>query len=464
MELKEKQQEAIDAANDPQVDTIYLIGAVGTGKTDIAAHIGISIADAFPKTYWTVFRKNISTAKRTVIPSYLGMLDRMNYIQGEDFSYNGQDYEIRFPNKSIIGFIEADESKDRQGRKIKGINATATHVDEPDELSETMYITAGSRRGRRNENGQPSLTIFSLNPTDVVHIKSIYMCYRYPEKHGALPPNVRVIEFGIEDSWQSEEDIASMMTNPDWWVQRYLCNNWEFQDQSKTLFKSSLFAKAMTSQYGHGKKSTGYDVAREGVDRSVSADWENFTLIDGEIVKDKEDVVETGTQAEWLIAHSDHNSIGYEDTAVDGVGVGVGVIDGGKDRGAEFAVFKSGYKPDPYLTFEDEAKTKEQAEKSEELMSFNNLRSQVAYLLAMALDSGKVKILDSYPFLNEFINEAQQHHHEYKEKMFILESKESIKKRTGKSPDIFDSVLMGFWRQLVREERIEWPTAEDLFD
>ncbi len=61
------------------------------------------------------------------------------------------------------------------------------------------------------------------------------------------------------------------------------------------------------------------------------------------------------------------------------------------------------------------------------------------------LDSGKVKI-SGFPFLNEFIKEAQMHHHEYKDKVFVLESKESIKKRLGKSPtSIFDSTLMGFW-------------------
>ncbi len=53
--------------------------------------------------------------------------------------------------------------------------------------------------------------------------------------------------------------------------------------------------------------------------------------------------METGKQAEWLIEHSNNFAIGYENIAVDGVGVGVGVIDGGKDRGAEFAVFKSGF-------------------------------------------------------------------------------------------------------------------------
>ncbi len=38
LELKPKQQSVVDIGNDcPEVDTIYLIGAVGTGKTNIAA-------------------------------------------------------------------------------------------------------------------------------------------------------------------------------------------------------------------------------------------------------------------------------------------------------------------------------------------------------------------------------------------------------------------------------------------
>ncbi len=65
----------------------------------------------------------------------------------------------------------------------------------------------------------------------------------------------------------------------------------------------------------------------------MAAGGENLTLIDGSITKDSERAVKRQT-AEWLIEHSD-SAIGYENIAVDGVGVGVGVIDGSKDRGAE---------------------------------------------------------------------------------------------------------------------------------
>lgn len=192
--LKPTQQKAIDAANDPRVSTIVLIGAVGTGKTDVAAHISLSIAYSFPRTYWPVIRQNISTAKRSVIPSYLNMLDLMNLEEGDDYRYNRQDFEIIFDhNGSKIGFVVADVTKDRQGRKIKGINASGNHIDEADELEQTMFITANSRRGRRNEQGQPSLSIVTMNPNDT-HLKTLYYD---PWKAGALPPDTVVIEFTL---------------------------------------------------------------------------------------------------------------------------------------------------------------------------------------------------------------------------------------------------------------------------
>lgn len=449
--LKPNQQRAVDAANNPSIDTLFLFGTVGTGKTDVAAHIVISICHAFPKTYWPVIRQNLSTAKKSVIPSYLSMLDKMNFKEGEDYKYNRTDYFIQFRNGSVIPFIEADITKDRDGKKIKGINATGNHIDEADELAHEMFIQATSRKGRRNEHGQPSLSILTLNPTDAPHLVKLYDQF----KAGTLPPNVRGIEFGLPDSWQTQADIDALLTNPEWWVERYINNNWKYQDESKTLFKSSLFARAKTDRIEPGRKTSGYDVAREGSDRSVCADWDNFTLHDIAIVKDTKDVVETDDQAKWLMGHSDSAAIGYENVAVDGVGIGVGVLDSGKLLGAQFAVFKSGFAPDMYLTFEEHAPTKEEAEKASEVLSFNNLRSQMAYMFARGMERGTVRILDSCPFYNELIKEAQQHHFEIKDKVLILESKESIKKRTGKSPDIFDAVIMGLYMQMKRAQKVE---------
>lgn len=455
LQLSQKQADAVEAANDPSVDTIVLLGTVGTGKTDVAAHIVISICWQFPNTRWPVFRQNISTSQETVIPSYLDMLDKMGFVQNEDYQYRERPFFIRFANGSTIRFREADITKDRGGKKIKGINATGNHIDEPDELDLEMLTQASSRKGRHNENGQPSLTIYSLNPTDVQFFVNLYNKFKEPNKYGKLPQNIRVIEFTVEDSWQAQSDIDALYTNPKWWVERYMNNNWSYKDEDQTLFKSHLFAKSRVDTYTGGRKSTGYDVAEDGVDLSVAADWDNFTLTDITITKKKEEKVPTEKQSQWLISHSDKNEIGYENVAVDGVGIGVGVLASARQVGVEFDVYKSGFAADPELTFEEYAPQKHELSRLEDVVSYNNLRSQMAALFAQGMETGKIKILNSCPHVDKLIEEAQMHHQDTTDKVFRLESKQNIKKRSGKSPDIFDAVVMGLWKQMKKGKKVE---------
>lgn len=448
--LSQKQQQAVQAINNPDIDTLVLLGTVGTGKTDVAAHIVISICDKFPGTRFPVFRQNISTALETVIPSYLDMLDKMGFIVDEDYIYREKPYFIKFSNGSTIRFREADHTKDRGGKKIKGINASANHIDEPDELQHEMLVQAMSRKGRKNENGQPSISILSLNPTYQEYFVDIYNKFKEPKEYGELPQNIAVVEFTIEDSWQTQADIDALMTNPTWWVERYIKNNWKYKDEDQTVFKSNIFSKALTDRYDSGRRSTGYDVAQEGKDRSVCAVWDNMTLIDIIITKDTNDVVQTEDQAKWLKEYSEKYEIGYENNAVDGVGLGVGVISSGRILGAEFAIYKSGFSPDPALTFEEKAPSLDEQRRQKEILAFESLRSQVSYMFAMGMDQGKIKILDTCPLRKELIAESQTHHHKVTNKVFQLESKKDIKNRSGKSPDIFDAVVMGLWKQLKK--------------
>lgn len=439
LRLKPKQQQVIDAVNDPTVHTVVLIGSVGTGKTDIAACISITIAYTFPKTYWPVFRQNLSTAKKTVWQSYLNMLDMMNFVEKEDYMINRSESFIWFPNKSTIPFIEADVTKDREGRKIKGINATGNHIDEGDELAEIMHTTATSRRGRRNENGQPSVSIITMNPNDTY----MKLMYYDPWKAGTLPPGIRVIEFTLEDSWQTKQDIDAMMSNPDPWKQRFLFNNWAYQDDDASLFKYRYFTEALVSRYDVNQMRTvGNDVARgqnkitktneqkkRPTDRSVIALWIGRTLVDIKITKDKHETIKTDIQAMSLIQYLTENSVLPENTAVDAVGVGVGVIDHAHSKGINVREFVSGSTP-PDARYAD-------------------LRSQVIWEFAQGLEKGTIKIWEGCPFRNELIFEAMAHLHEVTDKKLAVESKDKVKERTGSiSPDILDAVVMGLYPQL----------------
>lgn len=427
LQLKPKQLKVIEAANNPKIHTIVLIGSVGTGKTDIAACIAIAICQKFKKTYWPVIRQNISTAKKSVIPSYLEMLEKMGFVEGQDFKYNKQDFDITFfETNSKIVFTEADITKDRQGRKLKGMNASGNHIDEADELSQLMFITATSRRGRRNLNGQPSLSIITMNPNDT-HLKKLYY---EPWRNGTLPENVAVIEFTIEESWQTPEDIAAMMLNPKPWVQRYIMNNWDFVEDDNSLFKYRFFDANLVSLLdANATRYIGYDVARSGKDRSVIALWYGRTLVDIVITKDHDEQITTDEQAMNLIKYMTQNAVVAQNIAIDAVGIGVGVIDHMKSKGIIVRQFMSGASPT--------------------VATYDNLRSQVIFEFSQGLEKGTIKIHDKCAFRNELISEAMAHMHNVSDKKLSVESKDKVKARTGSlSPDILDAVVMGLYPQL----------------
>jgi len=451
LQLKRKQAEAVQAVNDPLVDTLVLIGAVGTGKTDVAAHIVISICWKFPHTRWPVFRQNLSTARDTIIPSYLDMLDRMGLVgEGKDYTYTQNPWRITFNNGSVIMFREADATKDRGGKKIKGINASANHIDEADELEYEMYIQATSRRGRHNEHGQPSLSIITMNPNDGWSKDKLYD----PYKAGTLPRNVRVIEFDISDSWQSQRDVAALKTNPEWWTQRYLFNNWNYSDESTSLFKSRHWAESIVEDLdGEAPKAAGYDVARSGTDRSVRALVQGFTIADIAVVKKKTEQMDTAVQADWLVTDCTDVGYGLENLAIDAVGLGVGVVDSLTKLGFRAREYMSGAKPDPDVRLEADVVS---------TVNFDNLRSQMIYLYAHGIEIGIIKHLRSCPFLTELRKEAMLHNYKITDKVLAVESKDNIKKRLGESPDLFDAVLMALYVALRPVSRYDIdPDDED---
>ncbi len=59
------------------------------------------------------------------------MLDRKNFKEGGDYTYNGQDYEVSFL-MAQGGFVEADGRR-QEWTEDQGINASASHIDEADE-------------------------------------------------------------------------------------------------------------------------------------------------------------------------------------------------------------------------------------------------------------------------------------------------------------------------------------------
>ncbi len=242
LQLKPKQRQVIDYLNDnPEVDEIVLIGPTGCGKSALVAHVYISICDAFPMSQIFVWRKNFNTARKTIWRTYKKMLADMNMKEDEHYKLNEGSLLIEFPNKSLITFAQADASTDRDSNKIKGLDITANQLEESNELTEDAVDMIMSRKGRANQNGQPSINIHTMNPNNGWTKSRYYDKW----KNGTLPKNVMVIEFTLEDSWQTQQDIDSLLrSKPQWWIERYLKNNWNYLDEDHALISGYLWDKA----------------------------------------------------------------------------------------------------------------------------------------------------------------------------------------------------------------------------
>lgn len=453
MRLKTKQAAIIESINThPEIDTYVLIGSVGTGKTAVVAHIGISLCHKFPESTWHAWRKSNATSRKTLVRTYRRTLKQMNFVEGEDFIWRDRDMEFVFLKEgiatgSIITFSEANRSIDRDLNKVKGIDATANHIDEANELDEDMVEMIGSRKGRNNEYHQPSLNFITMNPNSGWAKKKYYKPYR----DGTLPPNVAVFEFTINESWQSKEDVAHLMNRSKWWVERFIKNNWEYADESGSILSSRWFDQNSTKKIdAEAKRGAGFDVAiKRGGDKAVYALWQGLTLTSIIIVKDNDQETDTDKLAEDVIKLNSENGVGFKNTAVDAVGNGAGVIGSGRKRGHDFFEYVSGASPMKNLSID-------LVKGAEFSTDYNMLRSQVIHAFALMMENGTVKLYEGCEYLIEFEEEAMEHGYTEDKKTLQIESKEQIKARTGASPDIFDAVIMGFLMQIRKTYRVEW--------
>lgn len=440
LELKPKQQQIIQLVNNPDIDVIVLIGSIETGKTYAAAHAIISIADTFPNSFIPIIRLNKTTAKQTVFRTYLKVLNDSNFVEGIDYTVERNIGEIRLMNKSIMTIIEADHTIDRDHMKLKGLEANAEHIDEVDEIIESAFDMAQSRVGRDPNQKAPPITIVTMNPNNKWCKTRFYDKW----KKGELPKNIAVIEFTRYDSWSDQSRYDKLMeTRPKPWIERYINNNWDFADDDNSLFKYRHFDSAVVTMLDiNAKRFDGYDVARSGTDRSVIALWYERTLVDIVVVKDKDQQITTDEQALELIKYNTQNAVLSENCAIDGVGIGVGVIDHMHSKGIIVKTFISGAKPT--------------------VDTYDNLRSQVIFEFAQGLEKGTIKIYEGCSYRNELISEAMAHNHDVNDKKLSVESKDDIKKRTGGlSPDIMDAVVMGLYPQLQIDpkrdsSRVSW--------
>lgn len=442
LQLKPKQKLVVDVINNhPEIDELVLIGPTGVGKSALAAHVFISICDQFPYSQIFVWRKNFSTARKTIWRTYKKMLADMNMIEEEHYHLNEGSLLIEFPNKSLITFAEADATKDRDQNKIKGLDISANQIEESNEFIEDAVDMVMSRKGRANQQGQPSLNILTMNPNNGWTKSRYYDKWKKNE----LPANVMVIEFTLEDSWQSEQDINSLMrSKPKWWIERYLKNNWDYLDEDHALISGYLWEKATVFHLPEPKRDSngqplpkdpryrfdkviGVDVSDNGGDATVLSLIEDGVLTEQKELKIPERTYGKNSEidsrptgylfAQQLIAYAESKGFTKQfarQISLEVNGVGTSMRDSMKLLGWHI----------------------------DEYTATGKSRNETMLNMRRALDEGEVQVLQKEAYRghdDELWREISAHDTDMVDGVEKVTKKEKIKEILGRSPDYADS-------------------------
>jgi len=411
--LKPTQKQFFKTALSKKHTEILYAGTAGTGKTYATALFVLMVCNDYKKSRVGVFRKNLTTARKTVWHTYIKAAEEL----GVKYTpVKGNEPKITLSSGSTIEFFELDQSKDPDFNKVKGLELSFAHIDEANEVEEKGKNILLTRIGRWNSNGVPAWILMTCNPAQ----GWVRDNFREPANAGTLDSRKAFIQ---SDARELPEKYAEILKSlPEAEYQRFVLNNWDYSDDPNQLIKYEHIKRNLHEGDITRATSLGIDVAREGNDQTVFA-FSSDTGIEYIETFDQQDTITTAKLVEERL---EMYTIGYQDTSVDVIGVGGGVVDYLHDKGLYVNAYNSGLRPTKEL----------------ETMFFKNLRAESYWDLRINLENDTIKILDN----KELIKELLSIKYFVKEKHIQIEAKEQIKKRIGRSPDLADAVVISQYR------------------
>lgn len=352
-----------------------------------------------------VFRKNLTTARKTIWYTYIKAL----HVLGIPYVAKRGDSTI-FVGESQIEFFELDKSKDPDWNKAKGLEITAAHIEEANEIEEGGFNILMTRIGRWNDNGVPPYLVCTCNPAQ----GWVRTRFRDPAAEGTLEAPFLFIETNQSELEPGAMDLYKHL--PPVEFARFVQNNWDFGDDPNQLIPFEWLKRSLVEAGKRPPVFIGVDVAREGNDRTVFAFGTKSRCSKIEIFT-KMDTAQIG---QLLIDRMKEYQIGASHVWVDVVGVGGGVVDYCRSKGYPVRSYNSGAA----------------AQGTAGAMKFFNRKAESWWGLRTALAD------ETYSIVNhpDVIKEIPQVRYFIDSKMYRIEDKKQMKKRLGKSPDVADAI------------------------
>lgn len=428
-----KQMEALKYLMDDKTTEIWYWGAAWWGKSFIGVFWVRMMAKKYPWTRWFFGRKELTNLTKTTLASYYKFLQIYQIPEADHGKLGWKNNVIRFPNWSEIYLLDlAYKPADPLYTRLGSMELTGGFVDESNEIDAQCLTILSTRiwRQRNSEYGLKPKMLQTFNP-DKWHV---YANFYKPRKSWTLPERRVFIPALATDNPHIDQNYIDQLNKADEITrQRLLYGNFEYDDTAGKLFRYDEILELFTSNIEQNDTSfLSVDVARLGNDSTVIAVWKGLECV--RIIK--EHWKTTDQTAERVKELEREYKVMRQNIVVDTDGLGAGVAD--QLRGC----YNFHNASSPIKT--------EQEEK------FWNLKTQCYFKLREKTEKRAIRINADGEIKENLSQELENIMLKNPENDWkvLLESKEELKRRIGRSPDLADAIMM---RMVFTIEKSDWP-------
>lgn len=411
-----------------------------------------TICKVAPNTRIAVFRKSEKVLKLNSIPSYKKAL----VITGTK-DVNIKDMKAKYSNGSEILFLWADISKDPDCDNVKGGEYTIVFFNEANQVSQKYFEIAKTRVGRWNEfvdkDGKigkirPALFL-DFNPTKEWPKELFY------DKHldGKLPADTYFqLSLPVDNKFRDKSTDELMKSLPEEEYNRYWLGKWDYDDNPAQLITYEMYRNCKVDEdqiaemqlTGSGLLSI--DPSDDGKDSTAFSYMKQNTIYKYEVDR-KLDEIKAAHLAKLRVA--EHN---IETIIVDSIGVGAGTLKTLEYDGYNVYGFVAGGIPLTGTTSEKGKKAH-----TKDFYSYKNKRSEAAWLFRLAFQEQSISILHTPEVQKQILAMS----YAIDDRVIKLAPKAETRKKLGYSPDLYDSIVMLNYLNMIKDNIVNIRDLEE---
>ena len=429
IKLTDNQKKAMAALQDAVHTAIGYGGWAWWGKSFLGVIWVWLMCIKYPGVRFALVRDTIKNLKNTTVVSLEKFYDIYQIPENMRWKISEQKSLIKFPNWSTIILLEwCYYPSDPLYNRFGSLELTWAFIEESAEvpLDAIKIITTRVWRYKNEEYGilWKVLETFNPNPWHVYE--------RYYQGKG-WPKSIFIESLVYSNTFMDKGYIENLENADESIKKRLLYGQWDFEDDTWMLFKKKDIDNLFTNESKWTKYCIVADVARFGKDTTRISLWRWNTWLRVRTYE-KNTVTEVIDSILFIAAQYD---VDHRDIIIDSDGVGWGVVDG--ISYCTWFINNSS----PVVTGSKQ--------------NYANLKSQCAFELKRRIENGEIAIQWDHnnkdndrhdlqqELLNTYIDEKSI---DWKTK---IESKDKMKERIWRSPDLLDTMIMRMYPYLRGE-------------